>query len=44
MEVIKGLIVFKWENHRTISNNLVCGLNHFKRANYTHPLLFVKLN
>jgi hypothetical protein len=34
MWVIKGLIVIKCENHQTITNNLVCGLNHFKRDNY----------
>jgi hypothetical protein len=34
MRVIKGLIVIKWENHQTIPNDLVCGSNHFKRANY----------
>jgi hypothetical protein len=30
-------------NHQTIPNDLVCGLSHFKRANYP-PTTVVKLN
>jgi hypothetical protein len=33
MEVIKGLIVIKWEKHQTTLTKLVCGCNLVKRLN-----------